>query len=48
MEEIVPWVPYLDATNRDVISEAVVGYEYDQFSGEMAWSQVGVDQSKQG
>ena len=21
MEEIVPWVPYLDATNRDVISE---------------------------
>ena len=42
MEEIVPWVPI--ATNRDVISEAVVGYEYDQFSGEMAWAQVGVDQ----
>jgi peptide/nickel transport system substrate-binding protein len=48
MEEIVPWVPYLDATNRDVISEAVVNYTYDQFSGEMAWSQVAVDQSKQG
>ena len=48
MEEIVPWVPYLDATNRDVISDALVNYTYDQFSGEMAWSQVAVDQSKQG
>lgn len=47
MEEIVPWVPYLDATNVDVISDAVVNYTYDQFSGEMAWSQVSVDQSKQ-
>jgi peptide/nickel transport system substrate-binding protein len=47
MEEIVPWVPYLDATNRDVISEAVVNYKYDQFSGEAAWSQLAVDQSKQ-
>jgi peptide/nickel transport system substrate-binding protein len=47
MEEIVPWVPYLDATNRDVISEALVNYTYDQESGEMAWSQVAVDQSKQ-
>jgi peptide/nickel transport system substrate-binding protein len=47
MEEVVPWVPYLDATNRDVISEAVVNYTFDQFSGEMAWSQVAVDQSKQ-
>jgi peptide/nickel transport system substrate-binding protein len=47
MEEIVPWVPYLDATNRDVISEAVVNYQYDQFSGEAAWSQLAVDQSKQ-
>ena len=47
MEEVVPWVPYLDATNRDVISDAVVNYTYDQFSGEMAWSQVAVDQSKQ-
>jgi ABC-type oligopeptide transport system substrate-binding subunit len=47
MEEIVPWVPYLDATNRDVVSEAVVNYTYDQFSGEAAWSQLAVDQSKQ-
>jgi peptide/nickel transport system substrate-binding protein len=47
MEEVVPWVPYLDATNRDVISEAVVNYTYDQFSGEAAWSRLAVDQSKQ-
>ena len=47
MEEIVPWVPYLDATNVDVISDAVVNYTYDQFSGEAAWSQLAVDQSKQ-
>jgi peptide/nickel transport system substrate-binding protein len=46
-EEVVPWVPYLDATNVDVIDDAVVNYAYDQFSGEMAWSQVAVDQSKQ-
>ena len=47
MEEIVPWVPYLDATNVDVISDAVVNYTYDQFSGRAAWSQLAVDQSKQ-
>ena len=47
MEQIVPWVPYLDATNRDVISDAVIGYQYDQFSGEIAWSQIGIDPSKQ-
>jgi peptide/nickel transport system substrate-binding protein len=47
MEEVVPWVPYLDATNRDVISDAVVNYTYDQFSGEIAWAKVAVDTSKQ-
>lgn len=48
MEEVVPWVPYLDATNLDVVSDAVVNYQYDQFSGEMAWSHVAVDESAQG
>ena len=47
MEEVVPWVPYLDATNVDVISEAVTKYEYDQFSGEQAWAHLAVDQTKQ-
>ncbi len=46
-EEIVPWVPYLDATNIDVISDGVSKYAYDQFSGEMAWAHVAVDPSKQ-
>ena len=40
-------MPYFDATNVDVISDALVNYTYDQFSGETAWSQVAVDQSKQ-
>jgi peptide/nickel transport system substrate-binding protein len=47
MEEVVMWVPYLDATNEDVIGPAVSKYVYDQFSGETAWSKVAVDESKQ-
>jgi peptide/nickel transport system substrate-binding protein len=47
MEEVVPWVPYLDATNVDVIGPAVTKYEYDQFSGEHAGSHVAVDPAKQ-
>jgi peptide/nickel transport system substrate-binding protein len=46
-EEIVPWVPYLWATNPDVTSEAVTQYEYDQFAGEPAWSHIAVDPSNQ-
>jgi len=46
-EEIVPWIPYLDATNVDVLGPAVTAYEYDQFSGEAAFSRVAVDPSKQ-
>jgi peptide/nickel transport system substrate-binding protein len=47
MEEVVPWVPYLDATNIDVSSEAVVKYEYDQFSGEASLVHASVDESLQ-
>lgn len=47
MENIVPWVPYLDATNVDTIGPAVSKYEYDQFSGTTAYSRVAVDESKQ-
>jgi ABC-type transport system substrate-binding protein len=47
MEEIVPWIPYLDATNVDVLGPAVTAYEYDQFSGTAAYSRVAVDPSKQ-
>ena len=47
MEEVVPWVPYLDATNVDIISDAVVQYEYDQFSGAPGYAHWAVDQSLQ-
>jgi peptide/nickel transport system substrate-binding protein len=47
MEEVVPWVPYLDATNEDVIGPAVSKYVYDQYSGEVAWSKVAIDETKQ-
>jgi ABC-type transport system substrate-binding protein len=47
MENVVPWVPYLDATNVDILGPAVSKYDYDQFSGEAAFSRVAVDESKQ-
>jgi peptide/nickel transport system substrate-binding protein len=47
MENVVPWVPYLDATNVDILGPAVTKYDYDQFSGEAAYSRVAVDASKQ-
>ena len=47
METVVPWVPYLDAANVDILGPAVSKYEYDQFGGEAAFSRVAVDVSKQ-
>jgi peptide/nickel transport system substrate-binding protein len=47
MEEIVPWVPYLDATNNDVTGPAITNYVYDQFSGTDAWAHIAVDPSEQ-
>jgi peptide/nickel transport system substrate-binding protein len=47
MEEVVPWVPYLDANADYVISPAVVNYTFDQNSGEPAWAHIAVDQTKQ-
>ncbi len=47
MENVVPWVPYLDANADFVISEAVVNYTFDQNSGEPAWAHLAIDQSKQ-
>lgn len=43
--EIVPWVPYLDATKLLITSDAVSGYEFDQFSGEISFAHIGVDRS---
>lgn len=47
MEEVVPWVPYLDRTNVDVVGPAVAQYGYDQFTTITAYSHVAVDASKQ-
>jgi peptide/nickel transport system substrate-binding protein len=47
METVVPWVPYLDASNVDILGPAVAKYEYDQFAGEAAFSRLAVDESKQ-
>ena len=47
MEEVVPWAPMLWATNNDLLGPAVTAYDYDQFSGEAAYSKVAVDPSKQ-
>ncbi len=47
MEEVVPWVPYLDAKNVDITGPAVTKYEFDQFSTEAGWAHVAVDPSRQ-
>jgi hypothetical protein len=46
-EEVVPWIPYLDSANVDLIGPAVTNYDYDQFSGEQGLAHVAVDPSKQ-
>ncbi len=47
MEEIVPFVPYLDSTNTELIGPAVTKYDYDQFSTEIGLNHVAVDPSLQ-
>jgi peptide/nickel transport system substrate-binding protein len=47
MTTVVPWVPYLDVANTDLLSAAVTKYAYDQFSGETGFAHVAVDPSKQ-
>ena len=46
-EDVVPWVPYLDASNIDLIGPAVTAYDYDQFSGEAALARAAVDPALQ-
>jgi peptide/nickel transport system substrate-binding protein len=43
MEEIVPWVPYLEANADFVTSENVTKYVFDQNSGDPAWAHLAVD-----
>jgi peptide/nickel transport system substrate-binding protein len=46
MEEVVPWVPYLDANNITVTSDAVTKWEFDPFAGEASIVHMAVDPSK--
>lgn len=43
MEEVVPWVPYLEANATYATSEDVTKYVFDQFTTTPAWSKVAVD-----
>ena len=47
-EDVVPWVPYLDANADFVTSDALTHYAYDQFAGEPAWAHMAVDPSATG
>jgi ABC-type transport system substrate-binding protein len=43
MEEVVPWVPYLDAMNITVTSSDVTKWEFDQMAGEASIVHMAVD-----
>ena len=47
MEEVVPWVPYLDASAVQVTGPAVVKWDFDQFGGTIGYAHVAVDASQQ-
>ncbi len=40
MEEVVPWIPYLDAQVVFGTSPRVTKFEFDQFAGHVAWSNI--------
>jgi peptide/nickel transport system substrate-binding protein len=43
MTKYIPWVPYLWANVFTVISPTVTKYEFDQFSGAIAWCHIAVN-----
>lgn len=45
MEDVVPWVPYLDAHAFYATSPDITKWEFDQFSTTPAWSNIAVDPS---
>ena len=46
MEDVVPWIPYLDANHFLITSDAVRPFEFDQFSGEASYSRIGIRSPK--
>jgi peptide/nickel transport system substrate-binding protein len=47
MEDVVPWVPYLDASSVWATGSSVTRYVFDQFSATPAWSRVAIDAASQ-
>jgi peptide/nickel transport system substrate-binding protein len=47
MEEVVPWVPYLDASAVQITGPTVTQWAFDQFAGTIAYAHVAVDPSAQ-
>jgi peptide/nickel transport system substrate-binding protein len=47
MEEVVPWVPYLDASAIQITGPTVTQWEFDQFAGTISYGHVAVDASAQ-
>jgi peptide/nickel transport system substrate-binding protein len=47
MEDIVPWIPYLDANALDFLGPAVTTFVFDQYAGTPAWAHLAVDPSLQ-
>jgi len=43
MNDVVPWAPYLWSNVRDIMSTSVTKYDFDQFSGQVAFTQVAVN-----
>ena len=46
-ERIVPWVPYLWDNQVSLVGPSVSRYEFDQFSGVLAFAHMAVDESRQ-
>ncbi|MCC6222271.1 MAG: hypothetical protein IT201_02125 [Thermoleophilia bacterium] len=44
MEEVVPWIPYLDASATQITGPTVTKWDFDQFSGTIAYAHVAVAQ----
>lgn len=47
METVVPWVPYLERSNVDIIGPSVAAWGYDQSTTVAAYGRVAVDVTKQ-
>ncbi len=43
MNDVVPWAPYLWSNVRDILSTSVTKYDFDQFAGQIAFTQVAVN-----